>query len=212
MAGDNSMRFIEDITKFIFVQDEPAPADIIFLPGGTNPGLPEWAAQLYHAGYAPLILPSGGYSVKLGRFTGSAFRTDIYSKPYQNECEFYTDVLTINGVPPQAIVPEDRAGYTRANAFLSRKVADAAGLDIRRAIICCKGFHARRCLMLYQTAFPQAQLSVVPVEVAGYGPDNWYKTEKGIDRVLGELSRCGNQFVPDIKRYLSREGETGDGL
>jgi hypothetical protein len=26
--------------------------------------------------------------------------------------------------------------------------------------------------------------------------------QDGIDRVLGELSRCGNQFVPDIKRYL----------
>ena len=33
--------------------------------------------------------------------------------------------------------------------------------------------------------------------------DNWYKTEQGIDRVLGELARCGNQFVSDIKDYLS---------
>ena len=27
-------------------------------------------------------------------------------------------------------------------------------------------------------------------------------TEYGIDRVLGELARCGNQFVSDVKSYL----------
>jgi hypothetical protein len=27
-------------------------------------------------------------------------------------------------------------------------------------------------------------------------------TEEGIDRVLGELARCGNQFVADVKNYL----------
>ena len=29
--------------------------------------------------------------------------------------------------------------------------------------------------------------------------ENWYKTEKGTERVLGELARCGNQFVGDLK-------------
>ena len=32
--------------------------------------------------------------------------------------------------------------------------------------------------------------------------DNWFTTENGIDRVLGELARCGNQFVGDMKSYL----------
>lgn len=32
--------------------------------------------------------------------------------------------------------------------------------------------------------------------------DNWCKTEQGINCVLGELARCGNQFVEDIKEYL----------
>ena len=36
----------------------------------------------------------------------------------------------------------------------------------------------------------------------GITKDNWHKTEQGIDRVLGELARCGNQFVGDIKEYL----------
>ena len=36
----------------------------------------------------------------------------------------------------------------------------------------------------------------------GNHKENWYKTEQGIDRVIGELARCGNQFVGDIKEYL----------
>lgn len=33
--------------------------------------------------------------------------------------------------------------------------------------------------------------------------ENWHQTEYGTDRVLGELARCGNQFVSDIKHYLA---------
>lgn len=32
--------------------------------------------------------------------------------------------------------------------------------------------------------------------------ENWYKTEAGLHRVLGELARCGHQFVGDIEKYL----------
>lgn len=134
------MNSIDDITNFIFVEDAPIQADIIFLPGGSNPALPEKAAELYRAAYAPLLLPSGGYSVKLGKFSAVRVKADIYNKPYETECEFYTDVLTINGVPPEAIVQEDRSGHTRDNAFLSRKAADEKGLSISKAIICCKKF------------------------------------------------------------------------
>ncbi len=52
-------KIIDDITDFIFVSDEPQEADIVFLPGGSNPLPPEMAATLYKRGYAPLLLPSG---------------------------------------------------------------------------------------------------------------------------------------------------------
>ena len=66
----------------------------------------------------------------------------------------------------------------------------------------CKAFHARRCLMLYQMAFPDAAIKVCPVHCFNITKENWYKSEQGIDRVLGELARCGNQFAGDIKAYL----------
>ena len=126
-----------------------------------------------------------------------------YNGDYKTDCEFFTDVLIKNGVPAQAIVGEDKSGHTRDNAFLSKKVVDESGVEIKTALIVCKAFHARRCLMLYQMAFPNVKIKVCPVHCFNITKDNWYMTEQGIDRVLGELARCGNQFVGDVKNYLS---------
>ncbi|MCL2015524.1 MAG: YdcF family protein [Defluviitaleaceae bacterium] len=195
-------KMVDDITKFIFVEDAPQKVDIIFMPGDSNPNAPEKAAILYNEGYSPLLLPSGGTSVKTGKFSGVKVKAEIYNGDYQFESDFYEDVLIKNGVPKSAIIKESAAGYTLQNAFMSREVADKHNLTIKKAIICCKSFHARRCLMLYQCAFPETELLVVPVDVYGISSNNWHKQAYGIDRVFGELSRCGNQFVPNVKQYL----------
>ncbi len=82
-------------------------------------------------------------------------------------------------------------------------VADENGLEIKTAMIVCKAFHARRCLMLYQMAFPEVSFRVCPVICYNITKDNWYQSTEGFNRVFGELARCGNQFVDDIRRYLS---------
>lgn len=195
-------RIITDITNFIFVEDKPQKVDAIFLPGGSHPEQPEYAAELYRKGYAKWLIPSGGVSVKRDRWPGVRSKADIYNGDYQSDCEFFTDVFIKNGVPSDVIVGEDKSGHTRDNAFLSRMVVYEKGIEIKTAIIVCKAFHARRCLMLYQMAFPDTKFYVCPVVCMGITKDNWYKSEQGIDRVLGELARCGNQFVGDIKEYL----------
>ena len=197
-------RIIQDITDFIFVSDKPQKSGAVFLPGGSFPDIPEKAAELYHEGYAPLLLPSGGVSVKTGKFHGVKSKREIYNKDYRTECEFYTDVLLKNGVPLAAILEENSSGTTMENAFFSRKAADKCGLNIKSAMIVCKSFHARRCLMLYQLAFPDTKLLVCPVDCYGITKENWFTFEYGIDRVFGELARCGNQFVGDMKEYLKR--------
>ena len=197
-------KIIDDITDFIFVSDKPERSDIIFLPGGSFPSQGEYAAELYREGYASLIMPSGGLSVKREAWPGvKEGKADIYDGDYKSDCEFLTDVLIKNGVPISAVIGEDKSGHTRDNAFFSRKAADDRGLDIKSGLIVCKSFHARRCLMLYQMAFPAVRLIVCPFDVSGITRDNWFMTEQGVDRVLGELARCGNQFAEDIKEYLN---------
>ena len=195
-------RIIADLTNFIFVSDEPEQADAIFLPGGSFPEPPEYASELYRQGYAKWLIPSGGVSVKRDKWPGVRRKAELYSGDYQSDCEFFTDVLLKNGVPAAAIIREDKSGHTRDNAFLSRKAVDERGIDVKTALIVCKAFHARRCLMLYQMAFPDVDIKVCPVHCYNITKENWYESEAGIDRVLGELARCGNQFAGDIKQYL----------
>lgn len=195
-------RIITDISNYIFVSDEPEKVEAIFLPGGSHPEQPEYAARLYHKGYAKWLIPSGGISVKVDKWPSVRSKADIYNGDYQSDCEFFTDVFIRNGVPSEVIIGENKSVHTRDNAFFSREIVNKKDIEIKTALIVCKAFHARRCLMLYQMAFPDVELKVCPVHCYNITKENWYKTEHGIDRVLGELARCGNQFVGDIKAYL----------
>lgn len=187
--------FIQAVTTFVFAEDEPLPADVIFVPGAARPEHALRAAELYHAGYAPYILPSGRYSKLVGRFAGvkEAFR-DAYPQPYETEWDFLRDVLIRQGVPDAAILREDQATYTWENATCSRLATDAMGLQVHTALLCCKPFHARRALLYYQAAYPEAKILACPCRMPGYDRDDWYRTEKGRQMVLGEVSRLGGQI------------------
>lgn len=185
---------IEDIGDFIFVENKPEKADVILVVGGSFPEPAEIAADLWKAKYAPTIFIGGGVSIKSGKFSGSRSKRDIYYKDYQTEYDFYKDVLLINGVSDCAIIGENRSSFTRENAFFAKQFFDEKHLKVRKALIVCKGFHARRCLMFFQAAFPDTEFLVIPFEGFGITKSNWFASEYGVQRVLGELSRCGNQF------------------
>lgn len=191
-------RMIEDISNFIFVEDEPRRADAIMIVGGSHTEQGEKAAELWKRQYAPLVLVSGGVSIKTGKFPGPKSKTDIYNKVYKTEYEFFTDVLLKNGLPQSAIYGEDKSSFTKENALYTKKVADENGLIIHKAILVCKAFHARRSLMFYQMAFPDVTFYLSTINGYDISKENWYKSDYGIQRVMGELSRCGNQFAEDF--------------
>lgn len=204
---------IADIGRFIFVEDEPAASDIVIIVGSSEPDAAELAARLWREGYAPRVFAGGGVSVKTGRFPGPRARADVYAGDYRTEYEFYRDVLIKNGVPAEAIVGEDRSGYTRQNAECARARLDELGLSPRRALLVCKAFHARRALMFFGAAFPATELRVITYPGHDVTRDNWFMSEYGIKRVLGELGRLGTQFGPDdVKTFLLRQAnaERGD--
>jgi uncharacterized SAM-binding protein YcdF (DUF218 family) len=197
--------FIREITSFIFREDKPEKADIIFVPGGSYPEPAEKAAELYLDNYAPYILPSGKYSMTKGCFSGSKTKAEKYLGKYTTEWEFMKDVILSYGVNEAEILKEDNATWTKENAFKSREVTDRLNLEINKAIICCKSFHAKRCLMFYSWAYPKTEFLMCPVDIEGITKDNWFKTEDGIEKVMGELSRCGGQFKRAISTWLKSE-------
>ena len=196
--------FVRAVTDFIFVEDEPQKSDVILIPGASHPEHALKAAEMYHQGMAEYLLPSGRYSVKLGHFKGvpEAFRQD-YPDDYETEWAYLRTVLMKAGVPERAILREDQATYTWENAQYSRKVCDSMGLEVKRAILCCRAFHARRALMYYHAAFPDANILVCPASVPGESRDDWFTNEKGRRRVMGEVSRLGTQVNEVFEMMLA---------
>ena len=67
-------------------------------------------------------------------------------------------------------------------------------MDIKKAIICCKSFHARRCLSYYEIAYPDTEIFICPCDIDGISKGTWHKSSEGIETVLGEMERLGAQF------------------
>lgn len=185
--------FINDLTEYIFLKDEPKRSDVIFIPGSTYYPLPERAAELYRAGLSDIVIPSGRYSTLRGHLTLQS-PNDKYRFDFSTEAEFFAHVLTQNGVPESAILCEKESEYTCQNAFFTAELAKKHDIKVSSAILVCKSFHARRAYSYYKWVFPDTKICVCPVDSPGESRDDWYKTQKGRDRVLGELKRIADYF------------------
>lgn len=213
--------FLQTLTDFIFVEDTPAAADIIFVPGGMyGAAICERAAALWHEGFAPLILPSGKFSKLTGSFEGASDEDRTFdqtytgidskiktgaaalaatSKDFETEWDYLRALLLNFGVAETAILKENRATFTYENALFSKEVTDSLGMDIKTAIICCQAYHARRCLLYYECVFPDTKFLVCPAVTRGITRDNWYLDDEKMNVVLGEIERCGTQFHEIIR-------------
>lgn len=196
--------FYDNISQFIFVEDELKPADVIFVPGNRYPEMAERAAALWKAGLGKWILPSGRYSILLERFQGPCRKQEQYCGDYATEWEFLKDVLIQNGVDPDVVLKEDQASYTYENALRSKAVLEQNGIEMKKGIICCNTVHARRCKMYYQVVFPDCEFMIAPVDATGVTKENWHRSASGIESVLSEMDRCGRQFqqiLEELQKY-----------
>ena len=69
-------KFLQEITDFIFLEDEPQKADVIFIPGSNEGSLAIKAAELYHKGYASVLIPSGKYAKWVGHNIVEGYETE----------------------------------------------------------------------------------------------------------------------------------------
>ncbi|MBR5344751.1 MAG: YdcF family protein [Clostridia bacterium] len=185
--------FIDAVTQLVFASDSPEKADAIFIPGSRRPGPLIRATQLYHDRFAPAIIPSGKYGINKECFAIEGFET---------EADWMSDFLIKEGVPADAILLERNATYTWENALFSRHLCDKADFTIRKGLLCCRPFHARRALLYYQTAFPDAEWIACPANEPGVNADDWYRTEEGRKRVLGEVRRLGDQINIQLEELI----------
>lgn len=167
------------------------------VPGNTWPQPARRAAALYHEGMAPYIVVSGRYSKGQQTFAGAACEGDRYKGAYMTEADFLTDVLIREGVPETAVLQERKAEFTLENARYIRRLLEEKKMTVKKALICCQAFHARRCRMYFEYVFQDTDVEFLmcPAVTQGISRCSWMESQKGLDTVLGELRRCGEQFA-----------------
>ena len=78
-------RIITDIADYIFVSDAPEKVDAVFLPGGSHPEQPEYAAKLYRRGYAKWLIPvRRRQRQSVIKWPGVRAKADIYRRQLSN--------------------------------------------------------------------------------------------------------------------------------
>lgn len=191
-------KFLQELTEFVFLEDGPQPADVIFVPGSEEGILAETAAKLYKEGYAPWIVPSGKYAKWTGKCGIDGFET---------EADYFAHLMIEKGVPESAILKEREATYTYENAIYTKRLLDEKGICVKKALLCCQAYHARRCKLYYQVLFPETEIYVCPTVTKGITRKQWFKDPEHIRIVLGEIERCGSQFHEITEKYGASEGE-----
>ena len=125
-----------------------APCDCIVGFGCYNDDIPLRCAQLYHQGYAPKVLFTGG----LGRNTA-----DLWT---ESEAERFGRIAQQAGVPEHDLILENKSTNSAENILFTRDKLAEIGLTPKRLLGVHKPIMERRVYAAWQVYWPEMELLV----------------------------------------------------
>ena len=172
---DRDARIIWD---YHHVHHTLAPAECIIVLGSHDTRVAERGADLFLAGWAPLIVFSGN----LGALT-----SEIWDRP---EAEIFADVAAARGVPRERMLLEPRSTNTAENVRFTRALLAERGLHPRRAIAVQKPYMERRTLATFRQNWPELDVIVTSpqIDFDDYANDS-ISREDVIQIMMGDLQR-----------------------
>jgi hypothetical protein len=173
---------LKTIWDYMCLNQQPEPADCIVGFGNYNEDIPLRAAELYHAGYAPKVLFTGG----LGRNT-----RDLWQ---ESEASRFGKIALNAGVPMEDLILEPEATNTAENITFTRRKLEELGLPHATILGVHKPFMERRIAAAWPVYWPDSRLIITSpqVELEEYIRNSVAQgmTEKGvIDVIVGDFQR-----------------------
>ena len=172
---DRDARLIWD---YHHVNHTLAPADVIIVLGSHDTRVAERGAEVFLAGWAPLIVFSGN----LGALT-----SDIWTRP---EAEIFAEVAQAKGVPRDRMLLDPRATHTGENVSFSRALLAERGIHPRTVIAVQKPYMERRTLATFGQRWPDVDVIVTSPQISF---DDYPRPDISRDNVihimLGDLQR-----------------------
>lgn len=171
-------RFARLVWDYHHVQHALAPADCIIVLGSHDTRVAERGAEVFLAGFAPLVVFSGN----LGALTRG-----VWDRP---EAEIFADVAAAMGVPRERMLIEARSTNTSENVEFSRRLLAEHGVTPKRAIAVQKPYMERRTLATFRQRWPELDVAVTSpqIEFDAY-PTGAITREDVIHIMIGDLQR-----------------------
>ena len=144
---------LQVIWDYLCLHQKPEKADCIVGFGNFNTNIARRAAELYHQGYGPKILFTGG----LGRNTEG-----LLPEP---EAVRFAKVAMDCGVPEGDILIEDRSANTKENIEFTRAMLEARGIPHDHILGVHQPFMERRIVAAMGVYWPELHFSVTSPQV-----------------------------------------------
>ena len=149
----NYLPHLQILWDYLCLHQEPRRADVIVGFGNFNTDIARRAAELYHAGYAPKILFTGG----LGRNTEG-----LLPEP---EALRFAKVAMDCGVPEGDIILEDKSANTKENILFTRQLLERLQLPHSHILGVHQPFMERRIAAAMGVYWPEQSFSVTCPQV-----------------------------------------------
>ncbi len=134
--------------NYLKLDQQPEKSDCLIAMGSHDLRVAEHAAQLTLAGWAPVLVCSGG----LGRLTRA-----IWHEP---EARQFAKIAMRAGVPAGQILIEDQSANTGENMRFSKELLSSHDMNVRRALLVHKPYMERRALATALKVWPEIEYCV----------------------------------------------------
>lgn len=170
------------IWDYMHMNMEPEKADCIVGFGNYNDDIALRAAELYHQGYAPKVLFTGG----LGRNT-----IDLWK---ETEADRFARVAMDAGVPKEDIIIENQATNTKDNILFTKAMFEKLGMKVDSFIGVHKPFMERRIYAAMKVYWPEMKMIITSPQLTleeylANSTKTGLTEEKVIDVIVGDFQR-----------------------
>ena len=170
------------IWDYMHMNMEPEKTDCIVGFGNYNDDIALRAAELYHQGYAPKVLFTGG----LGRNT-----IDLWK---ETEADRFARVAMDAGVPKEDIIIENQATNTKDNILFTKAMFEKLGMKVDSFIGVHKPFMERRIYAAMKVYWPEMEMIITSPQLTleeylANSTKTGLTEEKVIDVIVGDFQR-----------------------
>lgn len=166
------------VWDYQLMRHEVQPCSAIIGLGSHDIGVATFSAELYLAGFAPIVL-----------FTGANSPTTAHRFP-RGEAVHYREHALELGVPDEAILVEPRATNTGQNISFARELLESTGVQTTSLLLISKPYEERRSFATCRKLWPEVEVNCAsqPLEFREY-VDSIGDGKLVIDMLVGAMQR-----------------------